>query len=200
MARYTGPNNKQARRVGFSILENGKDLKRPYGPGQHGKDRKRKPSNYAIQLQEKQKLRFMYGLSEKQFERLVNESAKMKGVHGENLFILLESRLDNIVYRIGFANTRRGARQLVNHGHITVNGNKVNIPSYLVRVGDVIALKEASRNSGIKTLVLANGDKVVPSWLESDAENFTGKVVALAARSDIDYAVKENLIVEYYSK
>ena len=125
MARYTGPANKQARRVGFSILENGKDLKRPYGPGQHGKDRKRKPSNYAIQLNEKQKVRFMYGISEKQFARLVNESGKMSGVHGENLLILLESRLDNIVYRIGFASTRRGSRQLVNHGHITVDGNKV---------------------------------------------------------------------------
>ena len=118
MARYTGPNNKRARRVGFSILENGKDLKRPYGPGQHGKDRKKKPSNYAVQLNEKQKVRFMYGISEKQFARLVKESGKMKGVHGENLLILLESRLDNIAYRIGFASTRRGARQLVNHGHI----------------------------------------------------------------------------------
>ena len=127
-------------------------------------------------------------------------ATKKPGVTGEVLLQILESRLDNVVYRLGFAKTRQQARQMVNHGHITVNGNKVNIPSYLVRVGDVIALKEASRNSGIKTLVLANGDKVVPSWLESDAENFTGKVVALAARSDIDYAVKENLIVEYYSK
>ena len=127
MARYTGPNNKQARRVGFSILENGKDLKRPYGPGQHGKDRKRKPSNYAVQLNEKQKVRFMYGISEKQFARLVNESGKMKGVHGENLLILLESRLDNVVYRMGFASTRRGSRQLVNHGHITVDGQKMTL-------------------------------------------------------------------------
>ena len=157
MARYTGPNNKKARRVSFSILENGKDIaKRPYGPGQHGKDRKRKPSNYAIQLNEKQKARFMYGISEKQFKKLVNDSAKMKGVHGENLLILLESRLDNIVYRIGFATTRRGARQLVNHGHITVNGKKVDIPSYRVKPGDVIAIKEnSSDHKGIE-IALAN--------------------------------------------
>ena len=149
MARYTGPANKQARRVGFSILENGKDLKRPYGPGQHGKDRKRKPSNYAVQLNEKQKVRFMYGISEKQFARLVNESGKMKGVHGENLLILLESRLDNIVYRIGFGSTRRASRQLVNHGHITVNGKKVDIPSYTCKPGDVISLKEDDKNRRI---------------------------------------------------
>lgn len=116
MSRYTGPNNKQSRRLGFSLLESGKDLKRPFGPGQHGKDRKKKPSNYSIQLAEKQKLRFMYGLNEKQFKRIVEDAGKMKGVHGENIFILLESRLDNLVYRAGFAMTRRGARQLVNHG------------------------------------------------------------------------------------
>ena len=157
MARYTGPNNKKARRLSFSILENGKDIaKRPYGPGQHGKDRKRKPSNYSVQLAEKQKARFMYGISEKQFKKLVNDSAKMKGVHGENLLILLESRLDNIVYRIGFATTRRGARQLVNHGHITVNGKKVDIPSYRVKPGDVIAIKEnSSDHKGIE-IALAN--------------------------------------------
>ena len=129
MARYTGPNNKQARRVSFSILENGKDIaRRPYGPGQHGKDKKRKPSNYSIQLTEKQKARFMYGISEKQFKKVVNDAAKMKGVHGENILILLESRLDNLVYRIGFDTTRRVASQLVNLGHITVNGKKVDIP------------------------------------------------------------------------
>ena len=143
MARYTGPNNKQARRVGFSILETGKDIsKRPYGPGQHGNARKRKPSNYSVQLTEKQKVRFMYGISEKQFKKLVNESGKMKGVHGENLLVLLESRLDNLVYRAGFANTRRASRQLVNHGHILVNGKKVDIPSYRVKPGSKIALKE----------------------------------------------------------
>ena len=142
MARYTGPNNKQARRVSFSILENGKDIvKRPYGPGQHGNARKRKPSNYSVQLTEKQKVRFMYGLSEKQFRKIFDDAAKMKGVHGENFLKLLESRLDNLVYRIGFANTRRAARQLVNHGHILVNGKKVDIPSYRVNLGDKISLK-----------------------------------------------------------
>ena len=162
MARYTGPNNKQARRLSFSILENGKDIaKRPYGPGQHGKDRKRKPSNYSIQLTEKQKVRFMYGVSEKQFKKLVNDSAKMKGVHGENLLILLESRLDNLVYRAGFATTRRGARQLVNHGHITVNGKKVDIPSYRVKPGDVIAIKENSADHKGIEIALANKIKRV---------------------------------------
>ena len=138
MARYTGPNNKQSRRVGFSVLESGvefaKGKKRTYGPGQHGADRKKKPSNYAVQL------------TEKQMKRLVVESGKMKGVHGENLLFLLESRLDNIVYRAGFATTRRAARQLVNHGHVTVNGKKVDIPSYRVKLGDVISLKEDDKN------------------------------------------------------
>jgi len=199
MARYTGPNNKQARRVGFSILENGKDLKRPYGPGQHGKDRKRKPSNYAIQLQEKQKLRFMYGLSEKQFERLVNESAKMKGVHGENLFILLESRLDNIVYRIGFANTRRGARQLVNHGHITVNGKKVDIPSYRVKPGDVIGLKETSTNHQGVEIALANKVKR-PDYIKYDEKKKQATYVRYPERNELNADINESLIVEYYSR
>ena len=202
MARYTGPNNKQARRVSFSILENGKDIaKRPYGPGQHGKDRKRKPSNYAIQLNEKQKARFMYGISEKQFKKLVNDSAKMKGVHGENLLILLESRLDNLVYRAGFATTRRGARQLVNHGHITVNGKKVDIPSYLVKAGDVISVREIRKDNGfIKANVEANAARPVPEWLQKDAKSLSGKVVRLPSREDIDLPVEEHLIVELYSK
>ena len=202
MARYTGPNNKQARRVSFSILENGKDIaKRPYGPGQHGKDKKRKPSNYAIQLNEKQKVRFMYGISEKQFKKLVNDSAKMKGVHGENLLILLESRLDNLVYRAGFATTRRGARQLVNHGHITVNCKKVDIPSYLVKAGDVISVREIRKDNGfIKANVEANAARPVPEWLQKDAKSLSGKVVRLPSREDIDLPVEEHLIVELYSK
>ena len=199
MARYTGPNNKQARRVGFSILENGKDLKRPYGPGQHGKDRKRKPSNYAVQLQEKQKVRFMYGLSEKQFERLVNESAKMKGVHGENLFILLESRLDNLVYRIGFATTRRGARQLVNHGHITVNGNKVDIPSYRVKPGDVIGVKETSGDHKGIEIALANA-KGRLDFINYDEKKKEGTYVRYPQRSELNAEINEALIVEFYSR
>ena len=200
MARYTGPNNKQARRVSFSILENGKDIaKRPYGPGEHGKDRKRKPSNYAIQLNEKQKARFMYGISEKQFKKLVNDSAKMKGVHGENLLILLESRLDNIVYRIGFATTRRGARQLVNHGHITVNGKKVDIPSYRVKPGDVIAIKEnSSDHKGIE-IALANKVKR-PDFINYDEAKRIGTYVRYPERSELNADINESLIVEFYSR
>ena len=200
MARYTGPNNKKARRLSFSILENGKDTaKRPYGPGQHGKDRKRKPSNYSVQLAEKQKARFMYGISEKQFKKLVNDSAKMKGVHGENLLILLESRLDNIVYRIGFATTRRGARQLVNHGHITVNGKKVDIPSYRVKPGDVIAIKEnSSDHKGIE-IALANKVKR-PKFINYDEKKRVATYVRYPERSELNADINESLIVEFYSR
>lgn len=200
MARYTGPNNKKARRVSFSILENGKDLaKRPYGPGQHGKDRKRKPSNYSIQLTEKQKARFMYGISEKQFKKLVNDSAKMKGVHGENLLILLESRLDNLVYRIGFATTRRGARQLVNHGHITVNGKKVDIPSYRVKPGDVIAIKENSADHKGIEIALANKIKR-PEFIKYDESKRVATYVRFPERSELNADINESLIVEFYSR
>ena len=200
MARYTGPNNKKARRLSFSILENGKDIaKRTYGPGQHGKDRKRKPSNYSVQLAEKQKARFMYGISEKQFKKLVNDSAKMKGVHGENLLILLESRLDNIVYRIGFATTRRGARQLVNHGHITVNGKKVDIPSYRVKPGDVIAIKEnSSDHKGIE-IALANKVKR-PEFINYDEKKRVATYVRYPERSELNADINESLIVEFYSR
>lgn len=200
MARYIGPNNKKARRLSFSILENGKDIaKRPYGPGQHGKDRKRKPSNYSVQLAEKQKARFMYGISEKQFKKLVNDSAKMKGVHGENLLILLESRLDNIVYRIGFATTRRGARQLVNHGHITVNGKKVDIPSYRVKPGDVIAIKEnSSDHKGIE-IALANKVKR-PEFINYDEKKRVATYVRYPERSELNADINESLIVEFYSR
>ena len=200
MARYTGPNNKQARRVSFSILENGKDIaKRPYGPGQHGKDRKRKPSNYAVQLNEKQKVRFMYGISEKQFKKLVNDSAKMKGVHGENLLILLESRLDNLVYRIGFATTRRGARQLVNHGHITVNGKKVDIPSYRVKPGDIIAIKENSKDHKGIEIALANKIKR-PDFINYDEGKKVATYVRYPERSELNADINESLIVEFYSR
>ena len=199
MARYTGPNNKQSRRLNFSILENGKDLKRPFGPGQHGKDRKRKPSNYSVQLTEKQKARFMYGISEKQFERLVEESGKMKGVHGENLFILLESRLDNLVYRIGFANTRRGARQLVNHGHIEVNGKKVDIPSYRVKPGDVIALRESSKDHKGIEIALANVKSRV-DFITYDDKKKAATYVRYPQRSELNAEINESLIVEFYSR
>lgn len=200
MARYTGPNNKKARRVSFSILENGKDMaRRPYGPGQHGQDRKRKPSNYSVQLTEKQKVRFMYGISEKQFKKLVNESGKMKGVHGENLLILLESRLDNIVYRIGFATTRRGARQLVNHGHILVNGKKVDIPSYRVKVGDVITLKETSMNHPVVLASLEAMNKRV-DYISFDANKKEATYVRYPERSELNADINEALIVEFYSR
>ena len=147
MARYTGPSYKKARHVGFSISETGKELaRRPYGPGQHGNARKGKLSDYGTQLKEKQKVRFMYGLNERQFRNTFDKASKLKGVTGTNFLRMLESRLDNLVYRIGFATTRRGARQLVNHGHVTVNGKKVDIPSYTVKVGDVIGVKETSKN------------------------------------------------------
>ena len=200
MARYTGPNNKKARRVSFSILENGKDIaKRPYGPGQHGQDRKRKPSNYSIQLTEKQKARFMYGINEKQFKKLVNESGKMKGVHGENLLILLESRLDNIVYRIGFATTRRGARQLVNHGHILVNGKKVDIPSCRVKVVDVITLKETSMNHPAVIASLEAMNKRV-DYISFDANKKQATYVRYPERSELNADINESLIVEFYSR
>ncbi|MCR4578904.1 MAG: 30S ribosomal protein S4 [Treponema sp.] len=197
MGKSTQPLLKRCKALGINPVVMGytKESKR-----NQKEVRRAKKSEYGLQLTEKQKLRFIYGILEKQFRSYYVMATKKPGVTGEVLLQILESRLDNVVYRLGFAKTRQQARQMVNHGHITVNGKKVDIPSYLVKVGDVIALKESSRTTGIKTLVLANGDKVVPSWLESDAENFTGKVVALAARSDIDFAVKENLIVEYYSK
>ena len=200
MSRYTGPANKKSRRVGFSTLENGKDLaKRPYKPGQHGQDRKAKASNYSIQLNEKQKVKFTYGLNEKQFRLLFNKAGKMQGIHGENFLRLLESRLDNIVYRMGLSRTRRGARQIVNHGHILVNGKKVDIPSFKVSVNDVISVCEKSRGTEkFKTFV--ENPKTLPKWLEANVENYEGKVVAEPAREDIDVPINETLIVELYSK
>ncbi len=203
MARYTGPNNKQARRVGFSILETGaeftKGKKREYGPGQHGAARKRKPSNYSVQLKEKQKARFMYQISEKQFKKLVNESGRMKGVHGENLLFLLESRLDNIVYRAGFATTRRGSRQLVNHGHVTVNGKKVDIPSYRVKIGDVVSLKEDDKNLKVVVQSLESVTKRV-DFISYDENKKEATYIRRPERSELNADINEALIVEYYSR
>lgn len=201
MARYTGPNNKQARRVSFSILENGKDIaKRPYGPGQHGKDKKRKPSNYAIQLNEKQKVRFMYGISEKQFSNYFKEAVRREGNTGSILITLIEQRLDNVVYRMGLASSRKEARQLVGHGHFLLNGHKADIASMTVKPGDVITVKERSKSSAkFKALVEAN-TKVAPKWLETNLEEMSAKVVALPAREDIDLEIAEHLIIELYSK
>ena len=200
MARYTGPSYKQARRVGFSVLENGKDIaRRPYGPGQHGADRKGKLSNYGVQLKEKQKVRFMYGLNEKQFRKTFNEAAKMKGVHGEDFLKLLESRLDNLVYRLGLASTRRGARQLVNHGHITVDGQKVDIPSYRVKPGSVIAVKENSKDMKVIKESLEKVTNRV-EFVTFDDKKLEGKFVRLPERSELNADIDESLIVEFYNR
>lgn len=201
MARYTGPAFKKSRRYGFSTLENGKDLaKRPYAPGQHGVDRRKKSSEYGTQLNEKQKIRFMYGLNEKQFKRLFQKAGKMAGVHGENFLKLLEARLDNVVYRMGLANSRKEARQLITHAHFTLNGKKVDIPSITVKVGDVIAVKETSKSSAkFKGIVEAN-TKVAPRWIDADVQNMTATVTALPNREDIDLEIAEHLIIELYSK
>ena len=200
MARYTGPAYKQSRRVGFSTLENGKDLaKKPYAPGIHGQDRKRKPSEYSVQLTEKQKIRFMYGLNEKQFRKTFERAAKMKGIAGENFLNLLECRLDNIVYRLGMARTRRSARQIVNHGHICVNGIKVNIPSYQVKPGDIITVKEQSMDHpAIKDAVEASLN--TPKYVEFDKAKLTGKLVRLPERSELNPEINESLVVEFYNR
>lgn len=200
MSRYTGSKNKQARRVGFSISETGKELaRRPYGPGQHGQDRKGKLSNYGEQLKEKQKVRFMYGVNERQFKKTFNEASKMKGMHGENFLKLLESRLDNVVYRLGLSTTRRGARQLVNHGHITVNGNKVDIPSYRVKVGDTIAVKENSKEHPAIKASLEKTTKRV-EFVTFDDKKLEGKFVRLPERSELNADINESLIVEFYNR
>lgn len=200
MARYTGPSYKQARRVNFSISETGKELaRRPYGPGQHGKDHKGKSSDYGTQLKEKQKVRFMYGVNERQFKKTFEEASKIKGIHGENFLRLLESRLDNLVYRIGFATTRRGARQLVNHGHVTVNGNKVDIPSYRVKPGDVISLKADDKNLKVVAEALAKVSKRV-EFINYDEGKMEGTYVRLPERNELNADINEALIVEFYNK
>lgn len=200
MARYTGSIFRKSRRLGFSVLENGKELaKRPYAPGQHGNGRKKKLSDYGTQLQEKQKLRFMYGVNEKQFKKIFERASKLKGVHGENLFRLLESRLDNLVYRMGLSNTRQGARQLVNHGHITVNGIKVNIPSYTCTPGDVIAVKEQSvQHPAVKASLEAIHNRV--EFVSFDDKKMSGSYVRYPDRMELNADINESLIVEYYNR
>ena len=200
MARYTGAQYKKSRHLGFSTLENGKELaRRPYAPGINGQDRKRKLSEYGVQLQEKQKVRFMYGLNEKQFAKTFKRATKMAGITGENLLQLLETRLDNVVYRMGMATTRRAARQVVNHGHITVNGIKVDIPSYTVKPGDVIAVKEQSLDHpAIKAAVEATLNR--PAYVEFDANKLTGKYLRYPERSELNPDINEALIVEYYNR
>lgn len=200
MSRYTGSIYKRARRVGISILENGKELlKRPYKPGQHGNARKRKLSNYGIQLNEKQKIRFTYGLNERQLRKTFNLAGKMKGQHGENFLKLLEARLDNVVYRMGIASTRAAARQVVNHGHILVNNNKVNIPSYSVKPGDVISVKE---NSNDHKAIKESLDKVIKlvEYVTFDKNKLSGTFVRYPERNELTADINELLVVEFYSK
>jgi small subunit ribosomal protein S4 len=200
MARYTGPVWKKARRLSFSVLETGKELKkRTYAPGQHGPTKRVKLSNYGTQLREKQRVRNMYGLNERQFANLFARASKMEGMAGVNFLILLESRLDSVVYRLGFARTRKGARQLVNHGHIEVNGKKVDIPSAQVKPGDVISVREGSRN--MKSIAEAlEANIAAPAFVEVDKENKKGTFVRLPERSELNQEINEALVVEYYNR
>ncbi|WP_274650482.1 30S ribosomal protein S4 [Paenibacillus humicola] len=199
MSRYTGPKFKLSRRLGISLSGTGKELKRAFPPGQHGPTQRKKLSGYGVQLQEKQKLRHMYGVNEKQFRNLFDKASKMKGISGENFMILLESRLDNLVYRLGLANSRAGARQLVSHGHVTVNGKKVDIASYTVSVGDVIGLRERSRSQkSIKEAL--EGRNFLPNYLEFNDNAVEGRYVRLPERAELPQEIDEKQIVEFYSR
>jgi small subunit ribosomal protein S4 len=206
MARYRGPVGKISRRLGIGITEKGQRIldKRSYPPGQHGPNaRRRQMSDYGVQLQEKQKARYVYGILEKQFRRTFEKAERMPGVTGANLLILLERRLDNTAYRLGLATTRQQARQIVTHGHVTVNGRKTNIPSFIVRVGDVVAVRpESKRRNYFKNLV-ESGDlnrRQIPDWLRLDTNTLAGTVVALPRREDAELNIDEQLIVEFYSR
>lgn len=208
MARYTGPVCRLCRREGTKLYLKGDKCytdkcpvsRRSYAPGQHGQARK-KVSEYAIQLREKQKLRRIYGVFEAQFERYFEEAARRRGITGEILLQLLEMRLDNVVYRLGFASSRPEARQLVRHGHFAVNGKRVSIPSYQLKVGDVVSVREKSRSlAKMKELAESAAQKSIPAWLKLDAENFTGTVAAVPTRDQIDIDVQEHMVVELYSR
>ena len=200
MSKFTGSKWKKSRRLGFSVLETGDELKkRAYGPGQHGQDRKRKPSEYGAQLVENQKLKELYGMNERQFRRLfVIAKADKTTVTGLAFFRILESRLDNLVYRMGFARTRAAARQLVNHGHVTVNGKKVDIASYLCNVGDVIGFKEESPLAVVKASV--EGKPATPAYVTVDAEKFQGTLARLPERNELPKEINEAQIIEYYNR
>lgn len=200
MARITGPVWKKSRRLSFSVLETGEELrKRQYAPGQHGPTRRSKLSNYGLQLREKQRIRYMYGVNERQFYNTYLKAVKMKGVTGTNFLILLESRLDNLVYRMGLSRTRRGARQLVNHGHILVDGKKVDIPSYSVKPGQKIEVKEASRNlSTIADALEASLNTV--AFVEFNPETKKGSYIRHPERNELNAELNEALVVEFYSR
>lgn len=207
MARYTGPSCRQCRREGQKLFLKGERCysgkcaleKRAYAPGQHGQGRKGKMSNYGLQLREKQKAKRFYGLLETQFRNTFDKASKKQGVTGENLLAMLETRMDNVVFRMGFASSRKEARQLVTHNHFLVNGKKVNIPSYQVELGDVIKVKEKSTSSPkfkeIRDMAIST-----PAWITVDTDKLEGKVVAVPRREEIDTPVAEHLIVELYSK
>lgn len=208
MARYTGPVCRLCRREGAKLYLKGDRCytgkcaidRRAYAPGQHGQGRK-KQSEYGLQLREKQKARRIYGILETQFRNYFEKAEHQKGITGENLLRLLERRLDNVVYRLGFAGSRVEARQLVRHGHFIVNGKKVNIPSFLTKIGDVVEVAEKSRdNNRVKELAEQAARKTPPAWLESNADQFAGKVVAFPSREEIDVPIEEHLIVELYSR
>ncbi|MFB0533451.1 MAG: 30S ribosomal protein S4 [Anaerolineae bacterium] len=211
MARYTGPVCKLCRREGEKLLLKGERCftpkcaleRRAYAPGMHGRQAqfRRKESEYGLQLREKQKARRIYGVLERQFRRYFREAERRKGLTGVNLLIILESRLDNVVYRLGFADSRVQARQLVRHGHFDVNGRKTNVPSFLVKAGDAIAVRERSKKLAyFRDLNAVIEHKVVPEWLSLDIPKMEGQVLALPTREDIDASLNEQLIVEYYSR
>ena len=211
MARYTGPVCKLCRREGEKLLLKGERCftpkcaleRRAYAPGMHGRQAqfRRKKSDYGLQLREKQKARRIYGVLERQFRRYYKEAERRKGLTGVNLLIILESRLDNVVYRLGLADSRAQARQLVRHGHFDVNGRKTNVPSFLVKAGDVIAVRERSRELAyFRDLSTVLEHKVIPEWLSLDIPKMEGRVLTLPTREDIDASLNEQLIVEYYSR
>ncbi len=203
MARYTGPKDKISRRFGVAIFGPSKaQERRPFGPGQHGaRSGRKKQSDYSVALNEKQKLRYQYGVLEKQFRRVFEEASRRRGVTGETLLQMLECRIDNVIYRLGLANSRNAARQYVNHGHVTVNGKKLDIPSAQVKPGDVIAMKQTPRaqQMGLRALDLTQA-VMVPDWLTQDRDKLGGKVNRLPSREEIDPIVNEQLVVELYSR
>lgn len=208
MARYTDSQCRLCRREGQKLFLKGDRCysdkcsfsKRPTPPGQHGSAGKRNNKNYGLQLREKQKMRRIYGVLEGQFQKYFTIAEKMPGIVGENFLSVLERRFDNVVYRMGFASSRNQARQLVNHGHFLINGHKVDIPSYLVSVGDVITVRERSTNSPLFKAVKEGAKKTVSSWVTVDLDKLEGNVVTMPKREDIDFDIQENLIVEWYSK
>ena len=202
MARYRGPRSRMCRRLEYPVFESPKfgSIRKNYAPGQHGQSRRSKLSNYGIQLREKQRIKYLYGILEKQFRNMFDKATRKDGITGENLLQLLEARLDNVVYRLGIAPTRRSARQLVVHKHITVNGNLVNIPSYTLKEGDMVAVRERSKSLVAISESVSNKTSNKYKWLEWDDKSLLGKLVTYPDRESIPENINEQLIVELYSK